>query len=155
MKLSKIFKAPEKTGSSGRKSVFLAGSIEMDKAEDWQAKVSTALQDMEIDIYNPRRENWDASWEQSIEDKNFRTQVEWELDHLDKATAIFMYFDKKTKSPISLLELGLYATGGKLVVVCPDEFWRKGNVEVTCKRYNIPLFDNIEDGIKKLKTKLS
>ncbi len=155
MKLSKIFKAPDKTGSSSRKSVFLAGSIEMDKAEDWQAKVSTALQGMEIDIYNPRRENWDASWEQSISDKNFRTQVEWELDHLDKATAIFMYFDKKTKSPISLLELGLHATGGKLVVVCPDQFWRKGNVEVTCKRYNIPLFDNIEDGINKLKTKLS
>ena len=60
-----------------------------------------------------------------------------------------MYIDPQTKSPISLLELGLFAHSKKLLVVCPDGFWRKGNVEVVCSQYDIPLFDSIED-LKKV-----
>ena len=48
-----------------------------------------------------------------------------------------MYFDPKTKSPISLLELGLFAKSGKLVVCCPDGFWKKGNVDIVCQRYKV------------------
>jgi hypothetical protein len=53
-----------------------------------------------------------------------------------------MYFSPETKSPISLLELGLYANSGKLVVYCPEGFWRKGNVDIVCEKYFIPNFDN-------------
>lgn len=48
-----------------------------------------------------------------------------------------MYFDPSTKSPISLLELGLYARAGKMIVCCPDGFWRKGNVDIVCFRHKI------------------
>lgn len=49
-----------------------------------------------------------------------------------------MYFDPSTKSPISLLELGiLTANPNKLLVCCPEGFWRKGNVDVVCRKYNI------------------
>jgi len=53
--------------------------------------------------------------------------------------------DPATQSPISLLELGLYANSGKLTVICPDGFYRKGNVEVVCALYDIPLFNNINE----------
>jgi hypothetical protein len=56
-----------------------------------------------------------------------------------------MYLDPNTKSPISLLELGLHATSKKLYVVCPDGFWRKGNVEMVCSVYDIPLFNTLEE----------
>jgi hypothetical protein len=56
-----------------------------------------------------------------------------------------MYFDPSTKSPISLLELGLFARSGKIKVICPDGFWRKGNVEVVCNYYNIPFYNNLKD----------
>lgn len=56
-----------------------------------------------------------------------------------------MYFDPNTKSPISLLELGLYATSNKLHVICPDGFYRKGNIEIVCDKYNIPIYENIEE----------
>ena len=56
-----------------------------------------------------------------------------------------MYLDPKTKSPISLMELGLQAGSKKLLVVCPDGFWRKGNVEVVCSIYDIPLFNSLDD----------
>ena len=117
-------------------SIFLAGSIEMDTAEKWQDKIANILT-KRFTVLNPRRDDWDTSWIQEISNKNFREQVEWELAAMDIADFIIMYFDKNTKSPITLLELGLYATSDKLVVCCPDGFWRKGNVDIVCKKHNI------------------
>jgi hypothetical protein len=118
-------------------SVFLAGSIEQDKAELWQDYIIQTLDNKDIIIFNPRRKEWDNSWKEDITNPVFYEQVNWELEALEKAALIVMYFDPKTKSPISLLELGLFAKSGKLVVCCPDGFWKKGNVDVVCKRYGI------------------
>ncbi len=116
--------------------VFLAGSIEMGKAEDWQKKITKELSEFEdVIILNPRREDWDSSWEQSIDNNKFVEQVEWELEAQEKADYIIMNFVEDTKSPISLLELGLFARSGKLFVCCPRKFWRKGNVDVVCRKY--------------------
>jgi hypothetical protein len=76
---------------------------------------------------------------QSIDEPMFREQVEWELDGLERADLIAMWFAPQTKSPITLLELGLTARSGRLLVGCPDAFWRKGNIEVVCERYGVPL----------------
>ena len=128
-----------------RRSVFLAGSIEMGKADNWQARVIKSLQGQEILVLNPRRDDWDSSWNQSIADPQFREQVEWELRAMEDATHILMYFDPSTKSPISLLELGLHAKSGKLIVCCPDGFWRKGYVEIVCRRYGVTMVDNFDN----------
>jgi hypothetical protein len=45
---------------------------------------------------------------------------------------------------ITLFELGLFARSGKLVVCCPDGFWRKGNVDVVCKRYGVETVGDLE-----------
>ena len=123
-------------------TLFLAGSIEMGAASPWQDAVVAALAGWAGTILNPRRPDWDSSWRQSIDDPQFRAQVEWELDALERATHIAMYFDPATKAPITLCELGLHARSGRLVVACPDGFWRKGNVEVVCARYGAMLVDN-------------
>jgi hypothetical protein len=65
-----------------------------------------------------------------------------------------MYFVPSTKSPITLLELGLLARSNKLVVCCPEEFWRRGNVEVVCARYGVPLVAELPELIKLLKAKV-
>lgn len=102
-----IYYAPQATPLKTFKSpsVFLAGSIEMNTAEKWQDKAMDELRGLECTIYNPRRQAWDNSWQQDIKDPNFYEQVHREMDHLDKADVIFMYFDPNTKSPITLLEL--------------------------------------------------
>ncbi len=123
----------------GARVVFLAGSIEMGAAEDWQTKLAAVLHDRDIVVLNPRRDEWDASWRQSIDEPKFREQVEWELDGLDRADVIAMWFAAETKSPITLLELGLHARGGKLLIGCPPGFWRRGNIEVVAARYAVPL----------------
>lgn len=125
-------------------SVFLAGSIEMGAAENWQADIERALFSTDVVIFNPRRDDWDSSWTQSIDNPQFREQVEWELNALERANVIAMYFDPATKSPISLLELGLFARSGKLIVCCPDGFWRKGNVDIVCNRCDIEQVSTLE-----------
>jgi hypothetical protein len=127
-----------------RPSVFLAGSIEMGQAEDWQARFYEGLSNADITILNPRRDAWDPTWTQRIENPQFRAQVEWELAALERATLIAMYFAPATKSPVTLLELGLFARSGRLVVCCPDGYWRKGNVEIVCTRYHVPMVDSLD-----------
>ena len=47
-----------------------------------------------------------------------------------------------SKSPISLLELGLYARSShKLIVFCNPNFYRFNNVKQVCKMYNVPLYE--------------
>jgi hypothetical protein len=88
---------------------------------------------------NPRRDAWDSTWAQSITDARFREQVTWELDALDLADVVAMWFAPETKAPITLLELGLHVRSGRVVVGCPDGFWRRGNIEVVCERFGVPL----------------
>ncbi len=57
------------------KRIFLAGSIEMGKAIDWQSEVVNALADTDLTLLNPRRADWDSSWVQSIDNAQFREQV--------------------------------------------------------------------------------
>jgi len=128
---------PNKWGVKGYLSVFLAGSIEQGKAEDWQKELIGLLSDKPIEFLNPRRDDWDSSWVQEYGDNEFTEQVEWELSSLDAADLIICYFDKETKSPITMMELGLHAKSQKLIVCCPEGFYRKGNVDVVCNKYGV------------------
>lgn len=121
------------------RSVFLAGSIEMGAAVDWQSRLTQALAGRDLVVMNPRRDAWDASWRQSLDEPRFREQVEWELGGIERADLVAMWFAPETRAPITLLELGLCARSGKLVVGCPEGFWRRGNVEVVCARFGVPL----------------
>ena len=116
----------------------------------WQALVAEKLADRTVILLNPRRDDWDSSWQQSIDNQPFRQQVDWELDGLDLADVILMYLGPQSKAPISLLELGLHAASKKLIVCCAAEFWRRGNVEVVCHRFGIPLFEQLDDALKAL-----
>jgi hypothetical protein len=75
------------------------------------------------------------------------------MDHLEQSDLIAMYFDPHPEklSPITLLELGLHAKSGKLLVCCPDGFLRKGNIQVVCDRFGIPLIETREEFAKIVK----
>jgi hypothetical protein len=115
----------------------------MGRAENWQSAVALALADQDIFVLNPRREDWDASWRQSMDEPRFVEQVEWELAAQERAAVIAMYFAPSTQAPISLLELGLAARSGKLLVCCPEGYWRKGNVDLVCRRYGVPIVKDL------------
>lgn len=130
-----------------RVSIFLAGTIDNGESEDWQSDVIQMLEllGVDADIYNPRRPDWDGTVEQSFENPVFYQQVNWELDAMEKADVIIVNILEDSKSPITLLEIGLHINSKKLLVCCPDNFYRSGNIQVVCDRYNIPLFDNMQE----------
>lgn len=129
-----------------QKTIFLAGSIDNGAAENWQERVEDYFKDQpEVLLLNPRRNDWDSSWKQDITDPQFFQQVTWELNGLDRADRIILYFAPGSKAPISLLELGLYAQSGKVVICCPPEFWRRGNVEIVAERFGIPFYEGLND----------
>lgn len=147
-----LVKPPERGISWQGRGVFLAGSIEMGAAENWQARVEKLLADTPWTVFNPRRDDWDPTWEQSIHNQHFHGQVSWELDAIEWADQVIMYFDPNTKSPITLLELGLLARGSpsKLIVVCPEGFWRKGNVDIVCERYGVRTAATVLEATQKI-----
>jgi Nucleoside 2-deoxyribosyltransferase like len=149
-----IVRPPQAWPSAGRK-IFLAGSIEMNLAAPWQDEVAAALQDTDWVLLNPRRLDWDSSLRQDIDEPAFKEQVLWELQGLEESEAIVCYFDPNTKSPITLLELGLQARSGKLIVCCPAGFWRRGNVAIVCERYDVPMVDDLASLVAALRLKMS
>ena len=168
---NRIFQTYNSSDGKHIVNIFTAGSIEMGKAVDWQTQLVNELANnldgntfnptsrddgppITVNVFNPRRDNWDSSWKQEFNNSQFNEQVTWELDMLDRADIIPLYFAKDTQSPISLLELGLHAQSGKLIVYCDDTFWRKGNIEIVCSRYGIPLFNNYEAWVTRIRNKI-
>lgn len=136
-------------------SVFLAGSIDMGTAINWQPKVIDAIEDRcncNVTIYNPRRDDWDSSWKQTLHDRKFAEQVRWELQKMDEAKHIFMYISAESKAPISLLEFGrIHAKyPGKLIICVEPGFYRRGNIEVMCQNSAITLHNDLEAAIDHL-----
>jgi len=134
-------------------SVFLAGTIDMGNSEDWQTYITRRFKDFNVTFLNPRRDDWNPSWEQSIENEEFVRQVNWELNNLERATYIFMYFAPDSQSPISLLELGAHIDSSnphRMIVCCPKEFYRKGNVDIFCQRNNVEVYPSLFEAIEEL-----
>jgi len=133
-------------------NVFLGGSIEMGLAEPWQERLVNEFKDSNIRFLNPRRDDWDSSWVQEASNPQFAEQVNWELDALEYSDLIVFYFDPNTKSPITLMELGLFANSEQeLIVCCPKGFWRKGNVDIVCQRNGITVVETFEELVAELK----
>eukprot|EP01079_Euglenida_sp_SAG-EU17-18_P008781 gene8781-1574_t len=160
---------PEPFDNTGKPhSVFLAGAIDMGNARDWQSDFVAALEDHNVLLLNPRRLDWDSSWEQTLENKKFREQVEWEIDAQEYADTIAMYFPGTSQAPITLLELGLFARSGKplqledflpwqtkqVIVACEPGYWRRGNVEVVCAKYGVRLLKSYDELVEAVKQRL-
>ena len=127
--------------------IFLAGTIDMGKSVDWQKATCDwfrALPEGRYLLFNPRRDKG-LSGEMS----DFEHQVNWELEHLEKADLIIMNILASSKSPITLLEMGLFMRSGKWRLICEPGFYRYDNVRLTCARYGVPLYQNMDDFLLK------
>lgn len=136
--------------------IFLAGTIDNGNSVDWQAETIKLIHNklgLKLLIFNPRNEEWNTTLEQSMKVPEFANQVEWEYDAMCTADEIIMNFLPNSKSPITLLELGLFADADKLHVLCPDEFYRKGNVEFICEKNGIPMYETIDQIVNTIKNR--
>jgi hypothetical protein len=113
----------------------------MGSGVDWQKDVADFFEKAPGNwvLFNPRQEFWDPSRENEMD-----YQVNWELSHLEQSDFIIMNILETSKSPISLLELGLFARSGKMAVACDTKFYRYNNVKITCQKYGVHLYPNLE-----------
>lgn len=134
-------------------SIFLGGSIEMGKAEDWQQRLINDLADKsyadQLVLYNPRRDDWDSSWVQDPHEGPFRDQVTWELNYQSKADILVYYFCAETVSPITLLEFGIHHQDNPIVGL-DTQYGRYGNMVLTCEYLGIPFKREWENFVSAL-----
>jgi len=139
---------------SNQTILFLAGTTDHNISGNWQAIVEKELTDFAGVILNPRRDSWFTNEEQTLNNVDFRSQVEWELEGLECADLVLLCLMGGSQSPISLIEFGLTAKEEKLIVYCEKDFWKFGNVEVVCNRYEIPMAKSIDELITLTKDNL-
>jgi hypothetical protein len=53
-----------------------------------------------------------------------------------------------------MMELGLWASSGKVIVCCDSRFWRAGNIHLVCERYNVPYVEKFDDLVTAVKDRL-
>jgi hypothetical protein len=137
-------------------TVFLGGSIANGEVEDWQKETIEKFRgysNEHLTIFNPRRDDYDTSTIQTTENEYLVKQINWELDALEEADYVLIYFHPNTYAPISLLELGLHADSiCKVVVCCPDDFYRQANVEIVCERYRVAFHKDLDAAIREIKS---
>jgi len=145
---------PPKPPTYRKFTVFTAGSIEMGDAVNWQPLMATLLNHLPITVCNPRKGKWDQSITQQAKDEFFRQQVVWELEALEQADVICFFFDTRTKSPVSLLELGRWMDSDKVVVCCGQDYWKSGNVHITCEEYGVQCVETFEELVPEVEKML-
>ncbi|KAJ0158542.1 hypothetical protein CTA2_11385 [Colletotrichum tanaceti] len=133
------------------RSVFFAGTT---SKGDWRKHLADSISHLPVTVFNPFRPDWDNTWREDVSDARFKGQVEWELEMQERADIIIVYFEPDTEAHISLLELGLCARSGKAIVACSEGYKKRGNVQVVCARYGIPMVDSYEALREKLVNEL-
>lgn len=155
-----LIKAPEYIGLNPRKiSIFLGGSIEVGAAHDWQKDLIQHIDKKEysfkIELLNPRRDAWDASW--PVDNPNHTVlaeQINWELYYQDKADILIYYFATGTISPITLLEMGTYAGRNPLIYI-EGGYKRHANVKITADHFGWEYHEDRESFLNALDNRIS
>ena len=133
--MTTVITAPDSYRTRGF-MIFLAGAIDMGRADEWQHKIISMLQhNDDLVLLNPRREEFTPD--------TLDPQIRWELNALTRVDAIIMWFPKGAAAPISLLETGLYMTSGKLIIGAEAGFYRRRNLELTCEYYGVALHETL------------
>ncbi|TYA78616.1 nucleoside 2-deoxyribosyltransferase domain-containing protein [Seonamhaeicola marinus] len=122
--------------------VFLAGSIDLNLDGNWREQVINLIGD-KVHFIDPTISGHDA-----MNDLQMESHINWELDMLDLADKVFLNFLEESKSPISLVELGMYTRTSKLIVVCPNAFYKSRYIKTLCKKYKIPLFTTLDAAVR-------
>jgi hypothetical protein len=152
--MATVVKAPNPYNTNLQYSIFMAGAIDMGQARAWSSEVVEALSDIDVLLLDPRRDDWSDDWEQCETCEPFATQVNWELDSLDACDMCIFVFTADSKAPITFLELGLFGAGKPAMICAEKGFYRTGNLQIVARRFNIPIYDNLDDMLTDLRETL-
>jgi hypothetical protein len=146
-----VVSPPQRQRYGRGRSVFLAGNVETGKSRTWKDVLVSQLEEksneegLRLTVFGPQRKEWERSWEHVSEGSRYREQMRWEFEHMEEADVVVVYVGPATSSFNGPLELGLFAKSGRLVVYCPLEFWKKGNVSIFCERYGVTVVETEDE----------
>lgn len=127
-------------------TVFLGGTIDNGDSPNWQQELTDFYKDKDngLILANPRRGDWDKD----ATEETLREQIKWELDMMESADLIIFNILPSSKSPITLMEIGLHVrrTDCRVVVFCAKDYYRYMNVKEVCDRYKVELVESNEQG---------
>jgi len=130
-----------------QRSIFLAGSMDHKQEGSWRDEISAEFG--MYSIFDPTNNNHDH-----LNTKEMKRHINWELNALQLSDIILLNFLPDALSPISLVELGMYVRSNKLIVICPQEFYKSNYVHTLCEKYNTPIFNNITEAKTLLKNSI-
>lgn len=148
--MAQIYRAPESVPANiAVPKIFLAGSIDLGKAVEWQPELEKSLAPFDVAIFNPRRLDFDANAVYSEDSPYMVEQIEWELKRIKQSDIVLFYFDPKGLAPITLYEHGLvsesvengFVTG---IVYCPEGYWKRANVIVNSRFHKFKIVDSFK-----------
>lgn len=141
--IAQIYCPPERALGTRRPTIFLAGTIDDGNSVDWQQDICKKFGHFAVNFFNPRRSDWVANAGPDL----IREQIRWELESMQKADSILFYFAPGSKSPVTMLELGLWVQTDRVSVCCPEGFWRRDNVHETCEHYGKVVFNDLDEAM--------
>ena len=144
--------APSEARSLHKNRLFLAGGIT--NVMDWQSYVVKNISNLDITVFNPRRENFDISLKEESE-----IQIKWEYNRLREATHTLFWFSYETIQPITLFELGaaLERNGHRLFIGCDPRYERAQDIKIQSLLVNhhMEISDTLEDLINRINKRFS
>lgn len=144
---SKIIYAYEEAADDSLSSIFLAGPSP--RGEDnfnWRPEAIKKLQDFgfggNIFVPLPREGYWA---------EDYTDQVEWELEHLEKATVIIFWIPRDLKTLPAFttnVEFGMFLKSGKIVLGFPTGARKMKYLEYVARKNNVRVFNTLEETLQ-------
>lgn len=135
-------KLPKK--EKGKEYFFLAGSIDYHLQSNWRQEIINKT-GSSVHFFDPTRIDHNE-----LSNFKMKEHIKWELDALDISDKIILNFLPNAKSPISLVELGMYVSTSKLIVICPNEFYQSRYIKVLCNKHKTSIFNTINEAVQYL-----
>lgn len=127
-------------------TVFLAGSTTSQEQPDWRTRLSSAIADLPVTIFDPKNSAWDSTWKESFKDERWTAQHRWEMRAREDADVVVFCFEAGTDAPISLLELGLTFgcrhRSSRVVMFAAKDYSRRAYVESVSQGRGVATHDD-------------
>ncbi len=144
----KTLYAYEKNHKNISPSIFLAGPSPRKLSHpNWRTKALEVLEKIKFEgavyVPLPRSGEW-------LE--NYDAQVEWELEHLKRATIIVFWIPRNLKTLPAFttnVEYGLYASSGKIVLGFPENAPKMRYIKHLAVKYDAPVFHTLKETLEK------
>jgi hypothetical protein len=145
-----VVQPPRCMRSGPDRSVILIGSEDNGEWKPWKDTIVSRLEDKTSDegfnlvVFDPERKEWETNWQHMTEGSRYKSQVRWELEHMEEVDVVVLYLGKGISSSMAMMELGLLARTNRLVLFCPDDEFGSKNVKIFCERYEVTRVEKLD-----------